>query len=1513
MPAEAEILDAPMDDQQVDIPPQGEPTPDPNKQNRDAIIVQLYKKGASKQEIQAVVNHFKTLSVVKPIAQPSSSGITPSATKDPNYLGLVGIPSIEEAAARTQERHSNELKTASENIDKSMADAHSATATYIKDQEKQGDKDKFKNYNAYMSGNYVPEADPNFNVEPSPELVQQVISDPANHPGIIETKAKELQSAGKKKDADNLRASAYLLQSAQRNGNRDKQLTNANLIKEGKVEYNAANGELVKPENFPESFHTSIQKRNEDMDLFDLADNGSKEQLISKLNQITGSQDPDEPTPVPSGWGHIGDFIGGQGKVMMEVGAAQALNYIPVVGTKAAEAISGGLYAHEMARRGYSNELKRSYAEFKQAGLSDNEAVDKAQEQAKRAMIVDAGVAGLMGSTTAKSGSKLIKPVAAEEVAKVANPGSWYNGVVKKAYEFAKQEAPAGIKNASLASGGEYAKNISANRDESEGVLEAGANMAALHYTMASAFAIMGKGVQKGPVTLYNKLKQGLSKLPIEDIKLIAQEQIKDHLITPQEAAANIEAIEAHKELDALIPKSVKNDEVRLQLQDIVKKREATAEEKSNVSAAFSEPLKLKIEKYDEKINEIVNSPEAKEESPAQPPEKPRVTVSTPNIVNVKLKENAIPEQSANAMDVQPETRNGETVGGGDIQPKEVAGTQSEPIIGNQESTQPQGVGDQEKLDPYGLPFENEPQDKRSGIKNAISDAIRFERQLPKVDLPKMGKDVEVLAEGKRLVDSGEINPWEVVDRVLDKKEGMQPNEAKAMQYYMHQLDAHEVGLRSKISEAETPVAKAELGGRLQQLSDEMDAATEANIISGRAWSDVGNIRQIVTDQSFNPSRERAFIKDAYGGEIPEHVKVKLDAITKERDAAIAAKIKVEEQLRQKMAVQGFEKIKEQAKKTAKKAETKELLKKEEQDLLDELRKAFKKDIGNINAGIPIPVETIEVLGKLAINYVKQGINGLDSLVDKIHAGIPEDSGISKKQLRDILIDYDPLTATTEAKRINKKADLLEEKMIPYADPSDLTKPSRIVKTFRNNNEWVKAQQRVANAEHRIKVEKRKAFESKKNMYQKGLAWAGRLTRLSILSGYNVLGKLASAATVGSALKRIPEQAIGVVYQTAFKGIGRKAPIEAGINISAELKFYKEFFDPIKFGRNAWEILKTGSSDLGKRLGGAEYEHVPGLYLPTDLHQIIKDPPKRATFEASFKNGLNWAEKNGLDINDVLVINSLENAAYKRAQYEIFQEQNWLSRKFTSWKSKMEKSGNVGATGKFLADFMIPVSTVPTNIVRRVVTTSPIGLIRGSAEVVQAYRNGIEKLTPEQADHVMMQLKQGTLGTALWLIGWYGAGQFGGLYSKFNPDKQRKEGALKHDEMSVGGKMIPKPTQHALPLEIIQFAATARHVYDNYKDNKHESTPQALYSAGMGSIGALVEQIPVVETAAHVVGAFGNPYEAEKLKDDVKRRFEPQILRETGIIKKKEKPPPAPKATKDSRERKVNSRERTRK
>lgn len=771
-----------------------------------------------------------------------------------------------------------------------------------------------------------------------------------------------------------------------------------------------------------------------------------------------------------------------------------------------------------------------------------------------------------------------------------------------------------------------------------------------------------------------------------------------------------------------------------------------------------------------------------------------------------------------------------------------------------------------------------------TGIKKAITEPLRHELGLPKVEVVKMGTDSEILQKGKEMVDNGEINPREVVQRVISDKNGgiYTPEEGGAIQYYTHQLIKVEKDLREEAATAprgsEEQLAAQQ---RYLQVNDELDNLSRANRINSNSWGRLGNIIQIEADPSFNPSHVRTVIKENYGGEIPKEVQEKLDAALKQRDLAI-------EELRQakeKAAIDELKKEQSYQDRKNKRKQSKDDLKKERDDIIIDLQNSFKKGADNPSFGLPLSTQQIGLIGKLALNYFKDGILTMEGLTDKIYHDLKGTiKDLDKKVVRESISSYFPLRTEAkekeEEKMERKEADI--NKQVATGVYKTKGEKSNIV--FRKTNDMLRAEARIANAEAQLRSLKRKSFESQKNLYQKALMWGARLTRLSVLSGYKVLYKLSAAATIGSGLKRIPEQAIGGFYSKAFKSIAEKAPIEGFLNAKAEAKFYKEFFDPKKFAKNSVEIFKTGSSTLTKKFGNAgEFEHVPILYIPTDLHAIIKDPPKRATFEASFHNSLVWAEKNGYDINDPLVVNTFENAAYKRANYEIFQESNVLNRAFRQFLQKMEKRGNLGATGKFIADFMIPVSTVPTNIVRRVMTTSPFGLIRGGAKVIDAYRKGIENLSNQEAETIMRQLKQGTFGTALWMIGWFGYQSFGGLYTRFNPNKQRDNDELKSDEMEVGGTLVDKPVQHALPLEIIQLAATARRIFEDSKE-KGDDNFNALYKTGLGSIGALLEQIPVLETGVHAVMATGDPYEAKKLGQDIKRRFEPQILRETGII-----------------------------
>tara|TARA_R110000868_G_scaffold15469_1_gene70529 strand:- start:151 stop:3105 length:2955 start_codon:yes stop_codon:yes gene_type:complete len=801
-----------------------------------------------------------------------------------------------------------------------------------------------------------------------------------------------------------------------------------------------------------------------------------------------------------------------------------------------------------------------------------------------------------------------------------------------------------------------------------------------------------------------------------------------------------------------------------------------------------------------------------------------------------------------------------------------------------------------------------------SGIKNAISEETRTQLGLPSLRIPNLGLKTNNLLEGKRLVDSGEINPETVVDRILNTTDkAVNTQEAQVMQYYTRQLNTVRNDVINELAnEKLTATERLDLIGKLGQYGDRLDQVTEANILSGGDWGNVGNIRQDVYDEGYNPVKDKAAIKEIYGGQIPPEIKAEIDKANRERDEALIEMAKREEIIRQQEAQL---KIQEAAKvKVGEKVDHKKV----RADLLAELKEArdqHLKDLGDKGIqqmggidGVILTPKMIKIIGKIAADYVKEGYENLEDVISKVYDEVKGlVPNITKKDVRDTIVLHEAGKIEEKATRSEKEAEKYEKEGVPAKSTA-----KKLKEKFESDDAWVKARQRLSNANKKIQQIKSVAYNSKKNMYEKALLWITKTFRGFVLSSAGVTVKLASAIFTGGIIKRIPEQAIGIVYSKIYKGIAERAPIEGFVYAKSELIFVKEFFNPKKLAQNTLQILKEGQSDLSKRVGDMIHEDLteitmPGeqktkilkilkatlkgydmiISLPGNSHMMIKDPLKRATYYASYENALIWAEKNGLDINDPLVINTIETAAYKRANYEIFLEDNALNKKFKEWKAELEAMGPSGATLKALVDFAIPVSTVPTNIVRRVFSTSPLGLAKGiyQAEVAKkALKKSIDNLETEQADAIMRQLKQGTLGTALWLLGWFGYASYGGLYTKFDPNKKREEGSLLSDDMDINGIKIPKPVQHAVPLEVIQMAATSRRIYENYVDNKGASSTSALTAAALGSIGSMIEQIPVVSTPILLAESIQDPTKFEKLKEDYKNRLQPRILQQLGVV-----------------------------
>lgn len=369
-----------------------------------------------------------------------------------------------------------------------------------------------------------------------------------------------------------------------------------------------------------------------------------------------------------------------------------------------------------------------------------------------------------------------------------------------------------------------------------------------------------------------------------------------------------------------------------------------------------------------------------------------------------------------------------------------------------------------------------------------------------------------------------------------------------------------------------------------------------------------------------------------------------------------------------------------------------------------------------------------------------------------------------------------------------------------------------------------------------------------------------------LLSGPVTLAKLTTAAleriaitpaeeAVGAGLGKIP----------GVDKIAKEAPRQGGINAAAEAHAITQGFTAGM--SDAANLLRTGKGNLevlyghGKDSAVRESDILPrsAIDFLGQIHGALKAPVKRAEFTRSFEKRMAFAISRGADGSNPLVQSRIAIEAYKDANRSIFLQNNMLTDAYQRALSRFDQpdktSGQPTAGGKAagtIARALLPIVKVPTNIVAETVEYAT-GLLTGSLRLANAYRVGIEKLNPEQADLIMRELKKGTLGGAALLLGYFNADKVGGYYQ---PGVKRKKGDVGFDDVRIFGHDVPGYLLHNPLLETLQIGATARRVADAKfakKDAAKAGLGSGVWAAAMG----LIDEIPFAREATELGKIFG--------------------------------------------------------
>ncbi|HSS97601.1 MAG TPA: hypothetical protein VLK33_11250, partial [Terriglobales bacterium] len=367
--------------------------------------------------------------------------------------------------------------------------------------------------------------------------------------------------------------------------------------------------------------------------------------------------------------------------------------------------------------------------------------------------------------------------------------------------------------------------------------------------------------------------------------------------------------------------------------------------------------------------------------------------------------------------------------------------------------------------------------------------------------------------------------------------------------------------------------------------------------------------------------------------------------------------------------------------------------------------------------------------------------------------------------------------------------------------------------------------------------------------------------RAAVLSYPSILAKLTAASGELMAITPV-EEAVGsgLAKLPILSKVAEKAPRHGGFNLQAETDAISGTWETLF--KAVGQKLKTGQSDIDLVYGKPQLSPHGLLDFVTNLHSALKEPARQNEFFRSFRKRLNDAAKNGADVTDPLVQTKIGFEAYKDANRQIFNESNMLADSFNRALTRFSqadkatgKASTFGKVAETIARYELPIVRIPLNIIKRTFEYS-FGTVIGSARLVRALANGMDALTPDQADVILRNLKRGSLGLAVVAMGYFNPDTVGGYYQR---GQKRNPRDVKAGGLRIGGVDIPPALIHNPLLEQLQIGATIRRVVDS-KLHKKDPETQGYPAAVMAAYSGLIEEAPFVRQAEDSLKAL-NPTE----------------------------------------------------
>jgi hypothetical protein len=379
--------------------------------------------------------------------------------------------------------------------------------------------------------------------------------------------------------------------------------------------------------------------------------------------------------------------------------------------------------------------------------------------------------------------------------------------------------------------------------------------------------------------------------------------------------------------------------------------------------------------------------------------------------------------------------------------------------------------------------------------------------------------------------------------------------------------------------------------------------------------------------------------------------------------------------------------------------------------------------------------------------------------------------------------------------------------------------------------------------------------------YQKALAYEVKWRRFLLLSSIKTVGKLTNAAM---------SRFVTTTAEDAMAGFWRKVPgvskvfeksprFSSGFNAKATAKAFRQFVEKQTY-KDIYSMGKEGKSSLNVMMKDIYSDGNPPSKLDFfgHLHGALKVLPNRAEFYNSLERITEFETKHGTNMESPIEQMRVCMESFEEANRAILMRKNVATNMYTEFLNMLRRHGKGGETTAATLQNLMPIVRVPTNYVSEV-SNYTLGLPKGIAQTMHVLikKDAIEALTRQQANNIARSLSKGSIGAAVFLIGYYNDQNLGGYYQ---PGEKRNKADVAWGGVRVGDREIPHWLLHIPVMEVAQIGATAHRVI-----RAKGSYLRAAYRSAMG----LASQVPFLEQPTRMATALKNEKTAGKFMTEL--------------------------------------------